>query len=147
MINGYHMSKDRSGAGHSVSDQRTSNSAITRQPVRNAALGCSEFSWFECPFKVDKEWPDGIVYAAVSKFNRENTNINLDILWVKSLWLYLLKTISTVTKLDNELISKYPDVWHYVSKIYSPTPASDENLPPDVWHHVDANMSFRAAHG
>lgn len=53
-----------------------------------------------------------------------------------------------ITKLGNVLISKYPDVWHYVSKIYIPTPKPPyENVPPDVWHQVGANMSFRAAHG
>lgn len=52
-----------------------------------------------------------------------------------------------IKKLGNELISKYPDVQHYVSKIYSPTHSSYENLPPDVWHHVGASTSFRAVHG
>lgn len=73
----------------------------------------------------------------------------LQLSWVKSLWLYLWKhSISTnTTKLDNELTSKYPDVWHYVSKIYSPIPTSCENLPPLVWHHVSSSMSFKPAYG
>lgn len=53
----------------------------------------------------------------------------------------------TIKKLGNELTSTYPDVWHYVPKIYSPTHHSYENLPPDVWRHVGASTSFRALHG